>query len=93
MAKSITALKDVLVREEKILAKLQDAISLIAHKETKSLIRGIVKAKRGDIKTYKKIIRESEKCPAVQRTGKGAAEGKAPTGAVKKAVKRTAKKR
>jgi len=67
MAKSVAAIKDMLKREEKALEKLQAALLLIAHKETKAEVRGAIKNKRADIKLYKRIIKDSEKCPAVKK--------------------------
>jgi hypothetical protein len=67
MAKSITAIKDILKREEAILEKIKKALAIMAHKESKASLREIAKAKRAAISTYKKILKASEKCPAVKK--------------------------
>ncbi|MFQ5465974.1 MAG: hypothetical protein ACE5EI_08605 [Thermodesulfobacteriota bacterium] len=65
MAKSVTALKDIMAREEKLLAKLQETLKLMAHKESKAIVREIIKNKRADIRAYKAILKASARCPAV----------------------------
>jgi hypothetical protein len=55
-------------REEMLLRKLQETALLMSHKETKAFLREAIKNKGGDIKTYKAIIKASEKCPAVKKT-------------------------
>ncbi|MFQ5480612.1 MAG: hypothetical protein ACE5DW_04980 [Thermodesulfobacteriota bacterium] len=67
MAKSITAIKDILRREERLVIKIKDTIAVMAHKESKALLRGFLKNKRAEVKGYKKIIKDSEKCPAVKK--------------------------
>lgn len=92
MAKSVTIIKDILKREERVLVRLQEAVPHIAHKDTKAEVRGIIKNKRAEIRSYKAIIKASEKCPAVMKTAKKAAPKKA---AAKKtaAAKTTAAKK
>ena len=70
MAKSVTALKDILAREETLLAKLRDALTVMAHKESKAVLNGIAKAKKEAIGAYKSIIKNSQSCPAVKKTVK-----------------------
>ena len=67
MAKSVTALKNVLKREEALLLKLKETVALMIHKESKALVREMMKNKRVDIRNYKKIIKQSSKCPAIQK--------------------------
>ena len=67
MAKSVTALKNVLKREEALLLKLKETVALMIHKESKALVREMMKVKRFDIRNYKKIIKQSAKCPAIQK--------------------------
>ncbi|MFQ5329759.1 MAG: hypothetical protein ACE5D4_07210 [Thermodesulfobacteriota bacterium] len=67
MAKSVTALKNVLKREEALLEKLKETVALMIHKESKAIVRGMMKIKRVDIRNYKKIIKQSEKCPAIKK--------------------------
>jgi hypothetical protein len=67
MAKSVTALKNVLKREEALLLKLKETVALMIHKESKALVREMMKIKRVDIRNYKKIIKQSAKCPAIQK--------------------------
>jgi len=66
MAKSISAIKDILKREEKVLEKLLAALPLIAHKESKATLTATIKSKKADIKAYLGILKNSEKCPAVK---------------------------
>ncbi len=68
MAKSVAAIKNILKRDEATLAKLQEAVTLIAHKETKAAMKAIIKTRRDAIKIYKTVIKASEKCPAVKKT-------------------------
>ena len=68
MAKSVTAVKNILKTEEKVLEKLQAAIKFIAHKETKVVLREVVKNKKIEIRCYKQILKAAEKCPAVKKT-------------------------
>lgn len=82
MSKSVTALKDILAREEKLLVKLRDTVTVLAHKESKAVLNGIAKAKREAIGAYKTIIKKSQECPAVNPSAKKA---------IKKAVKKAAK--
>ena len=67
MAKTVTAVKNILGREEKLLAKLMETVPIIVHKETKASLREIIKSKRADIRTYKKILKAAEKCPAIKK--------------------------
>ena len=67
MAKSVTAIKDILRREERLLVKLTDTVPLIVHKETKAVMREMAKGKRADIKAYKEILKQAEKCPAIKK--------------------------
>jgi len=67
MAKSITAIKDILRREEKLALKIKDTITIMAHKESKALLRTFLKNKKAAVKEYKKIIKNSEKCPAIKK--------------------------
>lgn len=69
MSKSVTGLKDILRREERLVEKLKETVSLMAHKESKDLVRGFLKNKRAEVREYKKIIKKSEKCPAVKKPG------------------------
>lgn len=88
MPKSVTALKDILAREEKLLTKLRDTVKVVAHKESKVVLNAIAGAKKEAIGAYKSIIKVSQKCPAVNPAVKKAAKTSA-----KKAVKKTAKAR
>ena len=66
MPKSVTGLKDILRREERLVEKLKETISLMAHKESKDIVRGFLKNKRAEVREYKKILKKSSKCPAVK---------------------------
>lgn len=103
MAKSVTAVKNILKTEEKVLEKLQAAIKFIAHKETKVVLREVVRNKKVEIRCYKQIIKASEKCPAVKKaapTKRGACKTTTKRGACKSsrsakkpAAKKTVKKK
>ncbi len=94
MAKTVTALKDVLKREEKLLAKVKDTIVLMVHKESKIMLKALAADKRSAISSLKRIIRSSEKCPAVKPGAKKAASKCKPKAAAKKAApKKTAAKK
>ncbi len=67
MAKSVTALKNVLKREEALLLTLKKTVSLMSHRDSKILIREMMKNKMRDIKHYKQIIKQSANCPAIQK--------------------------
>jgi len=67
MAKSITAIKDILRREEKLALKIKETITIMAHKESKALLRLFLKNKKTEVREYKKIIKNSEKCPAIKK--------------------------
>lgn len=67
MPKSVSAIKDILKREEKVLEKLMAALPLVAHKDSKATLRGTIKNKKADIRAYKGILKNSEKCPAVKK--------------------------
>lgn len=67
MAKSVSAIKDILKREEKVLEKLLAALPLIAHKESKATLTATIKNKKADIKAYLGILKNSAKCPAVKK--------------------------
>ncbi|MFQ5427796.1 MAG: hypothetical protein ACE5EZ_02335 [Thermodesulfobacteriota bacterium] len=90
MAKSVTALKDILRREERLVIKIKDTVAVMAHKESKATLRGFLKNKRAEVREYKKIIKMSEKCPAIKKpAGKCApAKAKKSTGRCKKPAKK-----
>jgi len=67
MAKSITAIKDILRREERLIVKIKETITIMAHKESKAILRGFLKNKGAEVKEYKKILKNSEKCPAIKK--------------------------
>ena len=70
MTKSVKALRDILRREERLIEKLKETVPLVAHKDTKDLLRGFLKNKRAEVREYKKIIKRSEKCPAVKKASR-----------------------
>ncbi|MFQ5442210.1 MAG: hypothetical protein ACE5EB_05740 [Thermodesulfobacteriota bacterium] len=70
MSKSVRGLKDILKREERLVEKLRETIALMAHKESKDFVKGFLKNKRAEIREYKKILKRSEKCPAVKKPGR-----------------------
>jgi hypothetical protein len=65
MIKSVAELKDLLKREETLFTKLNRTIAVMAHKESKIVLKEMAKIKSGMIETYKMVIKASEKCPAV----------------------------
>ncbi len=90
MARSVTALKDILRRSESLLKKLKETLPTIAHAKSAALLRQIINGKQATIKTYKSILKEAKKCPAVKKTAKKRKKPAAKKGAKKKTV---AKKR
>ncbi len=96
MAKSVGALKDILRRSESLLEKLKKTVPTMAHAKSAALLRQIIKGKKATIKTYKSILKEAQKCPAVKKktkktaAKKGAAKKKRPAPKTKKGA---AKKR
>jgi len=100
MAKSVNALKAVLKKEIALLENIKDTLAVMAHKESKASLKEIAKAKRVAISAYKKIIKASEKCPAIKKpvakkaaTKKPATKKKAACKTKKSACKTTAKKK
>ena len=67
MAKSVTALKNVLKREEALLLTLKETVSLMSHRDSKALVKAMMNHKKDDIRQYKMIIKQSAKCPAVRK--------------------------
>ena len=58
--------------------KIKDTITIMAHKESKAQLRGFLKNKRVEVREYKKILKASEKCPAIKKpASKCAAPAKA----------------
>ncbi len=97
MAKSVTALQDILRRSESLLKKLKKTLPTIAHAKSAALLRQIIKGKQTTIKTYKSILKEAKKRPAAKKPAKKTkrparprAKTRAKTGAKKKTA---AKKR
>ncbi|HHL39250.1 MAG TPA: hypothetical protein ENJ37_01975 [Deltaproteobacteria bacterium] len=64
MAKTATALKGIVRREEALLAKLVETTKAAAMKETKAALREIAKGKREHIRALKKLVTAEEKCAA-----------------------------
>ncbi len=95
MARSVTALKDILRRSESLLKKLKETLPTIAHAKSAALLRQIIKGKQATIKTYQSILKEAKKCPAVKKKTKKstAKKGRAKPVAKKKTKKTAAKKR
>ncbi|MCK4739889.1 MAG: hypothetical protein KAT46_08060 [Deltaproteobacteria bacterium] len=67
MAKTVAALKALVKDEEKILKKLAEIIRLIKHPSSLSTLKKIRDSKKKLLGTYKQIIKDSEKCPAVKK--------------------------
>jgi len=65
MAKSVTAVKNILKAEEKMLERLEKTLHLMAHRESKASLREVIRGKKRDIRTYKSILKQAAKCPAV----------------------------
>ena len=90
MAKSVSALKDIVRRSESLLEKLKKTVPIMAHAKSAALLRQIIKGKKATIKTYKSILKEAQKCPAVKK--KTRAKPKRTTARKAVAKKTTAKK-
>ncbi len=95
MAKSVNALKDILRRSESLLEKLKKTVPTMAHAKSAALLRQIINGKKATIKTYKSILKEAQKCPAVKkktakkkkagpRSKKGGAKARSKKGGAKK---------
>ncbi len=95
MARSVTALKDILRRSESLLEKLKKTVPTMAHAKSAALLRQVIRGKQSMIKTYKSILKEAQKCPAVKKkTKKTVAKKKKPTARkTQRAKKGGAKKR
>jgi hypothetical protein len=81
MSRSVNALKDILRRSESLLEKLKKTVPTMAHAKSAALLRQIIQGKKKTIQTYKSILKEAQKCPAVKKktAKKGAAKEKKPT--------------
>ena len=68
MGKSVTAtLKDILVREEKLLASIKKTVSLVAQKQSKAALKEITSMKAKAIKMYKELIKTDTPAPAKKK--------------------------
>lgn len=82
MAKSVAAtLKDILAREEKLLASIKKTVSLVAQKQSKAALKEITAMKANAIKKYKELIKTDAPAPAKKK-----AATKKKTAAKKKAA-------
>ena len=88
MAKTVNAIKKLIEREEKTLLNLKDTLSIMAHKESKALLKGLVAEKNAAIKSYKLVLAKAAKCPAIisKTAGKISANIAKKKSAVEKAV-------
>ena len=99
MGKSVTAtLKDILVREEKLLASIKKTVSLVAQKQSKKALKEITSMKAKAMKMYKELIKTDTPAPAKKKAApkkkKAAAKKAAPKkAAAKKAIKKAAPKK
>jgi hypothetical protein len=97
MAKPVTALKDILRRSESLLEKLKKTVPTMAHAKSAALLRQIINGKKATIKTYKSILKEAQKCPAVKKKTKAKkkrpATAKGKKGTAKKGAARTRSKK
>ena len=97
MAKSVNALKDILRRSESLLEKLKKTVPTMAHAKSAALLRQIIKGKKATIKTYKSILKEAQKCPAVKKKTRAkktvARKAGAKKGTAKKGAARTRSKK
>jgi len=60
MAKHVTALKDILKLEERVLIKLLKSLPLVTE-DTRIFLTEIARIKRGHVRAYKKAITKAEK--------------------------------
>jgi hypothetical protein len=65
MAKTVSAIKRLIKREERTLLKLKETLSIMAHKESKALLKGFMTEKKAAIKAYKAMLERASRCPAV----------------------------
>ncbi len=83
MAKTLSALKAILRREEALLEKLKDTAVAMVHGESKAGLKEMIKDKKAHIKSYAKMIKRGEKCEATKKKTK-ASKGKAKVAPKKK---------
>jgi len=70
MAKSVSAtLKDILAREEKLLASIKKTVSLVAQKQSQAALKEISKMKANAIKSYKEADQVSCACTCQEEGG------------------------
>ena len=81
MAKSVAAtLKDILAREEKLLASIKKTVSLVAQKQSKVALKEISALKATAITKYKELLKTVTPAPAKKKAApkkKAAAKKKA----------------
>ncbi|MFQ5736441.1 MAG: hypothetical protein ACE5GY_06210, partial [Thermodesulfobacteriota bacterium] len=71
MGKSVSAtLKDILNREEKLLAAVKKTVTLVAQKQSKAVLKEISKVKANAIKSYKDLIKATAAAPAKKAAAK-----------------------
>lgn len=101
MGKSVTAtLKDILAREEKLLASIKKTVSMVAQKQSKTALKEITALKATAIAKYKELLKSITPAPAPAKK-KAAPKKKAATkkaapkkkAAAKKTVKKAAPKK
>ena len=95
MGKSVTAtLKDILAREEKLLASIKKTVSMVAQKQSKAALKEITALKATAITKYKELLKSITPAPAPAKK-KAAAKKAAPKkkAAAKKTVKKAAPKK
>ena len=91
MAKTVTAIKALVAEEERVIKKLAESIRLVAHARSKATLKKVRDSKKKLLKTYKQILKDSEKCPAVKKKTGGCKPKKMTSGC--KSRKKTVKRR
>lgn len=67
MAKSISLLTEALELEERLIAIYEEALTTMAHEDSKRVVEDMIKKTREHIINTQKIIEQSKKCPAINK--------------------------
>lgn len=65
MAKSVNLLKEAIYSEKASIKKYEDALAVMVHDDSKTVVEEIIKSKKKHIESVQIIIEQSSKCPAI----------------------------
>jgi len=71
MAITVNLLKEAKESEETSIKLYEKALAAMVHDDSKKVVEGIIKNKKGSIDALQKIIERSKKCPAIINEGNG----------------------